>query len=86
MPAGKRSLPPSQQCSGCLGGCPVGSAVNEKKEMEAIILQQELKVVNIGLRQFLEALEEQKTPVVHVDWKPPTEEDEEVTKLLESLL
>ena len=51
-----------------------------------VILQQELKVINIGLRQFLEALEEQKTPVVHVDWKPPTEEDEEVTKLLESLL
>ncbi|HSR13399.1 MAG TPA: hypothetical protein VLS90_18275 [Thermodesulfobacteriota bacterium] len=50
------------------------------------ILRQELKVINIGLRPFLEGLEAQEVPTVQVDWKPPTEEDDEVSKLLESLL
>lgn len=50
------------------------------------ILQEELKVINIGIKQFMEALEEQQVSVVHVDWKPPTEEDEEIEKLLDSLL
>jgi len=50
------------------------------------ILQEELKIINTGLPQFMEALEAQGITVVHVDWKPPTEEDEEIGKLLESLL
>ena len=45
-----------------------------------------MKVINTGLLQFMEALEAQKITVVHVDWKPPTEEDEEIGKMLESLL
>jgi hypothetical protein len=50
------------------------------------LLQQEIKIVNIGIKEFKEALEDQMVPVVHVDWKPPTEEDEEIAKLLDSLL
>jgi len=50
------------------------------------LLQEEIKVVNIGIKEFMEALEDQQVPVVHVDWKPPTEEDEEIEKLLDSLL
>jgi hypothetical protein len=52
----------------------------------ANLLQEEIKVVNIGIKEFMEALEDQQVPVVHVDWKPPTEEDEEIEKLLDSLL
>ncbi len=52
----------------------------------ANILQEELRVINIGIKQFMESLAQQKVPVVHVDWKPPTEEDEEIEELLESLL
>ncbi len=50
------------------------------------LLQEEIKVVNIGIKEFMKALEDQQVPVVHVDWKPPTEEDEEIEKLLDSLL
>ena len=52
----------------------------------ANLLQEEIKVVNIGIKEFMEALEDQQVPVVHVDWKPPTKEDEEIEKLLDSLL
>jgi hypothetical protein len=52
----------------------------------ANLLQEEINVVNIGIKEFMEALEDQQVPAVHVDWKPPTEEDEEIEKLLDSLL
>lgn len=52
----------------------------------ANILREEVKVINIGIREFMQALDEQHVPLVHVDWKPPTEEDEEIENLLESLL
>jgi hypothetical protein len=50
------------------------------------ILQEEVKVVNIGIIEFVQALDEQEVPVVHVDWRPPTEEDEEIEDLLEALM
>ena len=52
----------------------------------ANLLQAEIRVINIGIKEFMDALEEQQVPVVHVDWKPPTEEDEEIERLLDSLL
>jgi hypothetical protein len=52
----------------------------------ANLLQEEIKVINIGIKEFMEALEEQQVPVVHVDWRPPTEEDEGIENLLDSLL
>lgn len=52
----------------------------------ADILQKEIKVINIGIKEFMQALEEQKVPVVHVDWRPPTEDDEDIEKLLDSLI
>ena len=42
-----------------------------------------LKVVNIGLKSFREALDEAQTPVVQVDWKPPLAVD---TKAMSALL
>ena len=50
------------------------------------LLEQEIKVVNIGIKEFMDALKEQHVPVVHVDWRPPTEEDEEIEHLLDLLL
>ena len=52
----------------------------------ANILREEVKVINIGIKEFMQALDEQHVPLVHVDWKPPTEEDEEIESLLDSLL
>ena len=40
--------------------------------MEAdALLQSQVKVVNIGLREFARDLAACKVPVVHVDWSPP---------------
>ena len=52
----------------------------------AILLTKDLRVINIGLTQFMEALEVQEIPVVHIQWSPPTEDDEEIQSLLDSLL
>ena len=61
------------------------SGANGGIEM-AGILQEEVRVVNIGIIEFVQALDEQEVPVVHVDWRPPTEEDEEIENLLEALM
>lgn len=50
------------------------------------LLQNEILVINIGIGEFCSALEKQEVPVVHVNWEPPTAEDEDIEALLESLL
>lgn len=45
-----------------------------------------VKVINIGLASFADSLWAQDVPCVHVDWSPPAETDEEMDRLLESLL
>jgi hypothetical protein len=45
-----------------------------------------VKVINIGLACFADSLWAQDVPCVHVDWSPPAETDEEMDRLLESLL
>lgn len=40
---------------------------------------QPLKAVNVGLESFAESLEDQGTPVQHVDWRPPLEGYVELT-------
>ncbi len=52
----------------------------------ANILQEDLQVINLGITQFMTEVEVQGVPVVHVEWAPPKEDDEEIENLLESLL
>lgn len=49
------------------------------------IIGQELKVINIGLDIFKEALEEQDVKVVQVDWKVPAKGDEKVINILKKM-
>ncbi len=42
--------------------------------------------VNLGLREFTESLEIQGVDVVHVEWSPPAEGDEEMGELLDRLI
>jgi hypothetical protein len=49
------------------------------------ILDQELKVVSIGVSTFADDLRSQDVEVVHVDWRPPAGGDVEMLKLLEKL-
>ncbi|MFT4247865.1 MAG: hypothetical protein QM581_07490 [Pseudomonas sp.] len=45
-----------------------------------------LKVVNVGLELFSQALQAQSAPVVQVDWQPPARGDSELIGLLDELL
>ena len=43
-------------------------------------------VINIGVRDFAESLEDQQVEVVHVEWVPPAGGDREMAELLQKLL
>lgn len=49
------------------------------------ILDQELKVVNVGLDIFKDALEAQDVKVVQVDWEVPAKGDEKVINILKKM-
>lgn len=49
------------------------------------IIGQELKVVNVGLDIFKDALESQNVKVVQVDWEVPAKGDEKVISILKKM-
>ncbi len=50
------------------------------------ILEDPLIILNIGLKQFADALSQQEVTVQHLDWTPPAEQDEEILDLLDGLI
>ena len=50
------------------------------------LLHKPLVVINLGLKQFADSLEEQKVEVVRVDWVPPAGGDKAMSDLLDQLL
>lgn len=44
-----------------------------------------LNVINLGLSQFAETLQELEIPVINVDWRPPADGDQRVLEALEKL-
>ena len=50
------------------------------------LLQEQLVVINIGLRGFAESFEEQEVEVAQVDWIPPAGGDQEMIDLLGKLM
>lgn len=50
------------------------------------ILEDPLIILNIGLKQFSDALSQQEVTVQHLDWTPPAEQDEEILDLLDGLI
>ena len=50
------------------------------------LLQKPLVVINLGLKKFVESLEDQQVEVVQVDWVPPAGGDQEMIDLLDQLL
>ena len=45
-----------------------------------------LRVINIGLQGFCDALQSQGAKAVQLDWRPPVEQSEEINNLLDDLL
>ncbi len=52
----------------------------------AELLREKPVFVNVGVRDFAEALKAQGADVVRVDWKPPAGGDPELADLLDRLL
>ena len=50
------------------------------------LLQRKIEVVNIGVEDFAETLQDQGVRVVHVSWSPPAGGDPEMMQILEKLL
>jgi len=61
------------------------SDASEGCSISADIIGQEIKVVNIGLDIFKEALEAQDVKVVQVDWEVPAKGDEKVINILKKM-
>lgn len=56
-----------------------------KTELEEL-LQKGPVVINLGVHEFGESLQDQGVEVVHVDWAPPAGGDTKVAELLDKLL
>ena len=50
------------------------------------LLRGEIEVVNIGVEDFADTLQEQGVQVIHVRWSPPAGGDREMIRILEKLL
>ena len=50
------------------------------------LLNKPLIVINIGVKNFADSLKEQDVDLIHIDWSPPAEGDEEMLDLLDTLL
>ncbi|GMQ75192.1 MAG: hypothetical protein BMS9Abin01_0437 [Gammaproteobacteria bacterium] len=49
------------------------------------LLEEPLKIINIGLERFARELDRQGVEVVHVDWAPPAGGDPKLADLLAKL-
>jgi hypothetical protein len=56
------------------------------REAQESLLQQEIKVVNVGLELFADALRDQEAEVAHVKWHPPADGDAELMAMLDQVL
>ncbi|MCP5102798.1 MAG: DUF1116 domain-containing protein, partial [bacterium] len=46
------------------------------------LFDDELKIINTGLKSFKETLDEQNIPSIHVDWRPPVGVEEKFTAII----
>ncbi len=45
-----------------------------------------IRVINLGIETFYDALVEQGVKAVQIDWRPPVKQDEEIENLLDEFL
>ena len=64
---------------------PAGGTKKELRMEFDTLLQSQVEVVNIGLREFARDLAACRVPVVHVDWSPPAVTDPKIADLLAKL-
>ena len=52
---------------------------------EKLLIDQELKIINIGLNSFYQDLKDLGVEVVLVDWHPPADGDSKMIDILDKL-
>lgn len=60
--------------------------MDKKEKRRKSLLEERLKVINVGLELFYDELKSQDLQVLHVDWAPPADGDKELAKILEKLV
>ena len=50
------------------------------------ILEDDLRVINIGLKQFYDSLVDQEINPIHYEWQPPADDEEEMAGIMDLLL
>ncbi|MGI6084033.1 MAG: hypothetical protein ACOYIF_01150 [Acetivibrionales bacterium] len=55
-------------------------------ERESNDSNKKIRVINIGIQVFYEALKYQNVKAVQIDWRPPVKQSEEITSILDMLL
>lgn len=56
------------------------------KEKSGKCGEHKLKVINIGLPRFYDALHAQGVKAVQIDWRPPVKQSQEIQELLDMFL
>jgi len=51
-----------------------------------LVTSNKLIVINVGLFEFSQSLQDQDIEVIHVDWVPPAGGDKELSALLDEIL
>lgn len=51
-----------------------------------VIQKKSLKVINIGLPGFYEAIVSQNVPALQLDWRPPVKQPQEILDLLDMFM
>lgn len=57
----------------------------DKNKVDDLLNGDELQIINIGLSSFADTLSNQGISNVHVDWRPPADEDEDLMGMLDIL-
>jgi len=57
--------------------------VNQTKSSNGLL--KEVNVINVGLKNFSNALSQQETNYIHVNWRPPAVTDKRVLDILSKL-
>lgn len=56
-----------------------------QKEQPGAVLPGRVKVINMGITSFAQALSKQGVTLIHVDWKPPAGGDARLMELLKKM-
>lgn len=61
-------------------------SINPEPSQARPTLLREIKVINIGVELFAQALQQQGVKVIQVDWRPPAGGDAELRGMLDKIL